>query len=376
MENTKKIITTIKNAGGEAYLVGGAVRDELLNMSKSRDIDFLIRNLELSTIFSAVKALGATAIEMDEDFGTVKATFDGEDFDFAIPRTVEEKTGEKHVEFKIKTDPGAPVEEDLVRRDFTVNALAKDSDGKIIDFFGGLKDLQDKLIRTVGNPDQRFQEDPLRMLRAIQFATRFNFGLETETALAIEKNLEKLDSVSGERILLELEKAWTKGTANSAHLIEILSSTGMGKSLFGSSFLPQPVQAVSDPVIGNFVAFFIHGGNFNRVRPTKEMVTILNVTRAAIQDDLPVYKYAGNQRIRLPLVMEILDQLGYSHQASKIRAALELPLNPKELGITGKDLVKMGYNGQAIGKTMQTLLEAVHNGEIRNEYNEMKGYIQ
>ena len=140
----------------------------------SKDVDFLIRGLTLKNIADALAPLGKVS-EVGQAFGVVTATIDGEEFDFAIPRTSETKTGDKHTDFEVVTDPSASVESDLGRRDFTINAIAKDSGGRIIDLFGGLEDLQNKVIRAVGDPDSRFKEDPLRMLRAIQFAARFGF---------------------------------------------------------------------------------------------------------------------------------------------------------------------------------------------------------
>ena len=136
-----KIETALIRAGGESYIVGGAVRDELLpDTPSSKDIDFLVRNLELHQIVNALSHLGKVK-EVGQAFGVVTATIDGEEFDFAIPRTAETKTGEKHTEFDVETDPNAPIEADLGRRDFTINALAKDAEGNIIDLFGGQEDL-------------------------------------------------------------------------------------------------------------------------------------------------------------------------------------------------------------------------------------------
>jgi len=118
-----KIETALIRAGGESYIVGGAVRDELLpDTPSSKDIDFLVRNLELHQIANALSHLGKVK-EVGQAFGVVTATIDGEDFDFAIPRTAETKTGEKHTEFDVETDPNAPIETDLGRRDFAAKKI-------------------------------------------------------------------------------------------------------------------------------------------------------------------------------------------------------------------------------------------------------------
>jgi len=373
-----KIESALSQVGGESYIVGGAVRDELLpNTPSSKDIDFLIRNLDYSQIVDALSQLGKVK-EVGQAFGVVTATIDGEEFDFAIPRASETKTGEKHTDFEIVTDPTAPIEADLGRRDFTINALAKDSDGNIVDLFGGQEDLQNKIIRAVGNPNDRFREDPLRMLRAVQFATRFDFDIEQETAAAIKRNLDKLSTIAGERILIELEKAWTKGSANSERLIELLYETGIGEALFGFSFRPQSViiEHAEEKIIGNFIAFFLNGGNYELMRPSNELVEYLKLAQTAAKSDAPVYEYAGGQRVKLPLVASVLEQLGYEDKASDIRAALESPLSGKELDITGRDLMALGYSGPEIGNALNSLLSAVHNRQVANNYDDLRSYIQ
>ena len=369
------IESAIRRVGGESYIVGGAVRDELLpDTPPSKDIDFLIRNLELHQIVSALSHLGKVQ-QVGQAFGVVTATIDNEDFDFAIPRVAELKTGEKHNEFDVETDPKATLESDLGRRDFTINALAKDSDGKIIDMFGGREDLQNRIIRAVGDPNDRFQEDPLRMLRAIQFAVRFDFDIEHNTAAAIQKNIDKLDSVSGERVLLEFKKAWTKGTANSTRFIKLLYETGIGEALFGSAFRPEHI-ITKDPIIGNFVAFFLNGGNYKKLKPTNEMVQYLKLVQTASKSDSLVHEYAGNHRDKLPLIADMLKQLGYENKASKIKDALELPLNAKELEINGRDLMKMGFHGRQIGEILQNLLKAIHERKVENNYDDLVAYVQ
>ena len=109
----EKIESSIEQAGGESYIIGGAVRDELLpDTPPSKDIDFLIRKLSFDQIVNALAPLGKVS-QVGKAFGVVTGIIDGEEFDFAIPRTGEEKTGEKHTDFDVATDPNAPIEADL-----------------------------------------------------------------------------------------------------------------------------------------------------------------------------------------------------------------------------------------------------------------------
>ena len=373
----KEIEATLTSAGAETYIVGGAVRDDLLpDAPPSKDIDFLVRGLPIEDLIRVLEPLGKV-VPMGMEFGTVTAFIDGESFDFALPRK-EESTGRGHKDFKIIADHTAPVEEDLGRRDFTMNALAKDSEGNIIDMFGGIQDIQDKVIRAVGDPLERFKEDPLRILRAIQFAVRFGFDIESETAAAMEKYANRLDSISKERILAELTKAWTKGYANSDHLVALLEETGVGQELFGPSFRPIPIKAEGDDAdraLGNFISFFLLGGNADRLPLSREMSLYLQLAREAITGK-PAVEFASKHRDKLPLIIQVLDKAGYSEIVAKLTKSLEYPLNPKELDITGQDLMQMGFRGIDIGDALNNVMLAVHKDEIQNNYDEITRYLQ
>jgi len=373
----KEIEATLTSAGAETYIVGGAVRDDLLpDAPPSKDIDFLVRGLPIEDLIRVLEPLGKV-VPMGMEFGTVTAFIDGESFDFALPRT-EESTGRGHKDFKIIADHTAPVEEDLGRRDFTMNALAKDSEGNIIDMFGGIQDIQDKVIRAVGDPLERFKEDPLRILRAIQFAVRFGFDIESDTAAAMEKYANRLDSISKERILAELTKAWTKGYANSDHLVALLEETGVGEELFGPSFRPIPIKTEGDDAdraLGNFISFFLLGGNADRLPLSREMSLYLQLAREAITGK-PAVEFASKHRDKLPLIIQVLDKAGYSEIVAKLTKSLEYPLNPKELDITGQDLMQMGFRGIDIGDALNNVMLAVHKDEIQNNYDEITRYLQ
>jgi tRNA nucleotidyltransferase/poly(A) polymerase len=204
--------------GGKIYAVGGAVRDEILGI-RSKDLDILIRKIPLVKLVEILSGYGKVD-QVGESFGVIKfkATGSTETIDIALPRT-ETSTGDTHKSFIIVSDPELAIEEDLYRRDFTINAMAMDTHGDIIDPYHGLKAIADKEINLV-NP-QAFRDDPLRIIRAIQFACRFNFSIGKTTELQIINNRAKVANISGERILMEFEKIVTKGNPNiSAKLIK------------------------------------------------------------------------------------------------------------------------------------------------------------
>lgn len=201
----KNIAETLEKAGFEAYLVGGCVRDLLINReAKDWDVATSATPLEVQKIFPESV--------YENDFGTVGVKTNSEDSKLKV---VEVTTFREEGKYTDRRHPdevkfAKTIEEDLSRRDFTVNALAinfaKGKFDKIIDPYGGEKDLKENIIRTVGIPDERFQEDALRLMRAVRLATELNFQIEMNTRKAIEKNAGLLEMIAKERIRDELIK--------------------------------------------------------------------------------------------------------------------------------------------------------------------------
>lgn len=192
-------------AGGRVYEVGGTVRDRLLGRA-SKDKDILVTGLPLEQIAKILRRLGDVSV-VGKSFGVLK--FHSKDdpemeYDIALPRK-EVSTGVGHKDFQVDYDPNLPVEIDLSRRDFTINAMAiETATGQLIDPFGGEEDLKKRLLRIVF--DRAFEEDPLRLLRAVQFAARFKLVVEPATFESMKKNAELIRTVSPERVSEELRK--------------------------------------------------------------------------------------------------------------------------------------------------------------------------
>lgn len=201
-------IQNLLSQNAEVYLVGGSVRDQLLN-SDLKDFDLVVRNLDFDKLVAQLKKNGVVNL-VGKSFGIIKfipkTNPDGE-FDIALPRT-ESSTGQGHRDFHIDFDPVLPLEQDLKRRDFTINAMALDvATNTLIDPFNGQKDLQEKQIRMVF--ENSFVEDPLRLMRAIQFAARLDFHIEKNTFAQIQKHAALIETVSKERIIEEVRKLFS-----------------------------------------------------------------------------------------------------------------------------------------------------------------------
>ncbi|MBX5489992.1 MAG: HD domain-containing protein [Chloroflexi bacterium] len=189
-------------AGYECFLVGGAVRDALLGR-ETTDID-LATNAEPPAVKALLQASGAEAVwAVGERFGTIGAKLAGLHVEVTTYRAEEYTPGSRKPVVRF----GQTLEGDLARRDFTINAIAQDlRTGALIDPFGGQADLQARLVRAVGDPDERFAEDPLRLLRAVRFVAQLDFRLEPATAAAIERRAAALRDISQERIAQEMHK--------------------------------------------------------------------------------------------------------------------------------------------------------------------------
>ena len=193
------VLERLRENDQEGYLVGGCLRDLLLNRQpKDFDLTTSARPEELEEIFADKKL-----ILLGKAFGTVGILVDGELIEtttFRADGTYKDGRRPEEVRFSDS------LEEDLKRRDFTINAMAMDLDGKIYDPYGGKIDLANKLIKAVGDPLVRFEEDKLRILRAVRFATTYDFTIEEKTYAAIKEKSKDINQVSKERIRDELNK--------------------------------------------------------------------------------------------------------------------------------------------------------------------------
>ena len=196
-EKAEKILRKLEANGYEAYVVGGCVRDSILGR---RPDDW---DITTSARPEQVKALFARTVDTGLKHGTVTVLMDKEGFEvttYRLDGDYEDGRHPKEVSFT------ASLKEDLKRRDFTINAMAYHPDRGLVDLFRGMDDMADKVIRCVGDPLERFQEDALRILRAVRFSAQLGFSIEEKTRRGIEKLAPNLKLVSAERIQTELVK--------------------------------------------------------------------------------------------------------------------------------------------------------------------------
>ena len=193
----KKILDVLETAGYEAYAVGGCVRDSLLG----RTPDYW--DITTQAAPEKVKELFARTVDTGLAHGTVTVLLSGEGFEVTTYRIDGEYEDGRHPKEVIFT---ASLKEDLKRRDFTINAMAYNPKTGIVDYFHGKEDLENKIIRCVGDPIERFTEDALRILRAVRFSAQLGFSIEEQTKKALRVIAPNLKLVSAERIQVELVK--------------------------------------------------------------------------------------------------------------------------------------------------------------------------
>lgn len=199
--NAKRLIDMINEQGYRAYAVGGFVRDSIMGI-ECGDIDITSSATpdELETI---LESNNIKFVETGIKHGTVSAIIDHIPYEITTFRTDGEYGDNRHPDDVLFV---RNIEDDLARRDFTINAIAyNDADG-VVDLFGGVEDINNRIIRCVGDADRRFQEDALRIMRAIRFASVLGFDIEDKTKKAIHDNKELLKNIAFERIFVELRK--------------------------------------------------------------------------------------------------------------------------------------------------------------------------
>jgi len=213
----RRIIGRLKAAGHQAYLVGGCVRDLLLGQQpQDYDVATGARPEEVVCLFPEAQLVGA-------HFGVALVRDGGAEVQVATFRTDHAYSdGRRPETVEFQTDP----RQDVLRRDFTINGLLLDPEsGEVLDYVGGRQDLEAGLVRAIGDPEARFQEDHLRMLRAVRFAARFGFEIEERTWAAIRLLHASIRRISSERIRDEIVRILTEGSARRG--FELLDASGL-----------------------------------------------------------------------------------------------------------------------------------------------------
>ncbi len=409
-----KFIDAIFEQGGEVYEVGGSLRDRLLNIP-IKDQDLLVRKLTLDLLRNLLKKFGHVEL-VGKSFGVLKfkANENNKNYDIALPRT-ENSTGPGHRDFEVTQDPFLAIEDDLKRRDFTINAMAKNLQSEeILDPFGGKKDLENKILRQVF--ENTFIEDPLRMLRAVQFATRFHLEIEETTFQSIQKNASLLKSISSERVVEELRKLFLSDKPSLG--FEIFFQTGLlihfFPHLLSSAFQNQwanllirmDLLSSSQKMIlpkdefSLFANLFIFSPNESDLQQASDWLaqfplSLLGLEHKSFLKLLKLWPKTLSYESSDYEIRYFIHELGkdlinpwlnlkiaFDEQTLLKNRVLQIlnqapPLEIKDLALQGKDLLKLGFEpGPKLGTILQDLLHLVLKDPQQNKTEILLQYIK
>ena len=386
----KAVIGTLESAGHEAYVVGGCVRDSLLGV-RPDDWDVCTSALprETAAIFS-----GSRIIETGMKHGTVTVLLQDENgqslpVEITTFRVDGEYSDNRRPDSVLFTDS---LQEDLKRRDFTVNAMAYNPKRGLSDFFDGAGDLKRRLIRCVGDANERFYEDGLRILRALRFASRLGFGIDGETSAAIHGKRYLLKNIAGERCGKEILKMLCGNHAGAmigeyADVLDVVmpgfGAAEIAETACGFERINQMLcvgEALDETAR---LALLLTGCE---TCDRESMLRGLKLSNKLLDNSLQAARFAATelpqkekslrrllgkvgieQTRRILMVKKVLGEDVAWHEAAMETIEGERQCySMSALAVDGRDMMALGFLGRAIGGALARLLDMVIDGEIEN----------
>ncbi|CAM3976835.1 MULTISPECIES: CCA tRNA nucleotidyltransferase [Bacillus cereus group] len=392
MERFKKassIIETLKQQGHEAYFVGGSVRDLIIDRPIG-DID-----IATSALPEEVMAIFPRHVPVGLEHGTVIVVENGEPYEVTTFRTESE-----YEDFRRPSSVQfvRSLEEDLKRRDFTMNAIAMTEEGEMVDLYAGQEAIQKREIVTVGNAADRFQEDALRMMRGIRFVSTLGFSLENNTKQAIETYGHLLEHIAIERITVEFEKLLT-GTycvKGLQELVETKLFSHLPYLQMSEERLAKATQYKWDSFETDVEAwaFFLycigeeHPSVFLRQwkfsnKKIKDIVAVLLIIRTRKEKDwdtVLLYKTGIHIAEMAERVYEAMIESYDNTSVKRVQTLFEaLPIKSRqEMNVTGNDLLNWANKkpGPWVAEMIQNIEEAIVQGNVVNEKECIREWLQ
>ncbi|MEN2258221.1 CCA tRNA nucleotidyltransferase [Paraclostridium benzoelyticum] len=383
--DVKDIINDIYINGYEAYIVGGCVRDSIVGI-KPNDYDITTNAKPEDTIriFKNYRV-----IETGIKHGTITLIKNKNEYEittYRIDGTYNDNRRPESVEFT------SDIVQDLKRRDFTINSIAYNHKVGIVDAFNGIEDINKKIIRTVGDADERFKEDGLRIIRAVRFSSKLNFEIDNKTLESIYKNIKLIKNISSERIQEELNKILLSDYPEKIYILydaNLFDIFKIKNVKMNKNDLIKLKSSKKDLVIRLSIFIYILG-DINESKKILDLlrysnkiksqcITILdNLDNKIIDDKIAIKIYLkeiGHESLNYLLyVKKVLDIEFEKKYYDKINNLIkEIDLNKecyslKELALNGRDLNALGYKGKEIGEKLNFLLyNVIENPNINNK---------
>lgn len=381
------VIIALEEAGYQGYFVGGSVRDILLD-KPIHDVD-----IATSAYPEEVKGVFKRTIDVGIEHGTVLVLFEEEQYEITTFRT---ESAYQDYRRPDQVTFVRSLTEDLKRRDFTINALAMDRSGEIVDLFDGIQDIQNKTIRAVGNASERFHEDALRMLRALRFASQLDFEIAEETLEAISVHHQLLAKISVERIQVEWLKLMMGQKRNSG--LQAFLKTNSYECCPGfkdqqdrlKQLLELPEKMIQSEAMVWLILMEVLAVDLLAIREflqswkcsnqmIKTVTSALNALRIRRTSDWsPELLYqTGLENIQL--VEETLPFFQIEAQKKEAIQAYEALAIQKiqDLAISGKDILAMTEKkpGPWLGSLLQAIEKNVVTGHIENQQDSLKAFV-
>ena len=387
-----RIITRLEANGFEAFAVGGCVRDSICKkIPKDWDVCTSAKPEQIKEIFKA----DFTVIPTGEKHGTITVLSNHHPIEVTTFRYDGSYSDGRHPQ---KVQFVSHISEDLARRDFTVNAMAYNSRCGIVDLFGGMEDIKNKIIRCVGNPKERFEEDALRIMRALRFSAVCNFDIEKETSLAIHNGKELLRKISAERIYAELKKLLLADSPSTLlidykDVFDVILPKTFSENVFSekncylADKMPKDISMRLGVILGNISADAVMD-SLETLKAERETIrrTCMFIKNSKI--NAPVCKTEAKYMLKSFGKTDTIDILKYNSVWNSsvnsgedyFKGALvfieEIEKNNecyslKSLDISGSDLLSLGIKGQKIGIVLNSLLDAVIDNSVKNHKPEL-----
>ena len=383
------LLEKIENAGFEAYFVGGCVRDFILG-KKIADVD-----IATSATPQEIKNIFQKTIDVGIEHGTVIVLWGNDTYELTTFRSDGEyKDFRRPSEVKFIRS----LEEDLKRRDFTMNSIAMDKKGSIIDPFCGQKAIKNKIIETVGSATERFHEDALRMMRAIRFVSQLSFSIELHTILALKENAFLLEKIATERKCVEFEKLLNGINRKSA--FEILLDTNLFRYLPGLSEREVGLRKLADfdyesltvdemwslllylmEIDSEEVEGFLRQWKLpiKKIKKIKTGLTWLQVRMDSEWTTETLYKAGFDSVQPVERLYNILSHQSVNRSLPVLMERYESLIikSREELAVSGFDLMQWDSKkgGPWVKERLAFIEKAVLNGEIRNQKDSIKEWL-
>ena len=380
VNGAKKIIKELNKNGYLAYMVGGCVRDIIMNNTPyDYDITTSATPEEIMKIFPHTAPTGLK-------HGTVTVISEGFTYEVTTFRIDGKYLGNRRPE---SVTFSKSLKDDVKRRDFTINSIAYSFDEGFIDYFGGKADIENKIIRTVNNPYDRFNEDALRILRGIRFSSRFDFVIHEDTFNAMRELMHLIKNISGERIFDELTKMFEKSPYEACLLLEeSLFFKTVSLEINKENIIKlKSLKKKSFEIVFSILTENITGyENFlNSLKPSNKIKSAIKKIKNAL-----AYTINSKKDLKLLLYKEACEKFIYD--IIEVRKALgfkdsDLALLYKEikdnnecflikdLKINGTDLANKGLKGEEIKNALEKIIIEVIEGKVSNEKNKIIDYI-